>query len=72
MRDRIKGVWIKAVLASMALPTSLAHGTQGGDADVGSALGARSLEDSMDWAALPGNTNTPVENFWMGALSPLG
>jgi hypothetical protein len=65
MKDRIKGLWIKAVLAVMALPTSMAHASSGGD---GNPVN-RSLENSMDWAAQPGNENSPMGNFFLGAIS---
>jgi hypothetical protein len=67
MKDRVKGLRIKAILAAMALPTSLAHASTATDMNPVN----RSLENSMDWATVPGNTGTPYDNFLLGALSPV-
>jgi hypothetical protein len=67
VKDRIKGLWVKVVLASMALPTSLAHASSG---EPRNPLN-HSLENSMEWAAIPGNTQTPHQNFLSGLISPL-
>ncbi len=62
MKDRIRGMWIKVVLASIAMPTSLAYGST-----TDSNPANQSLGNSADLAAVT-KLNTPQANLVLGSF----